>query len=298
MNTQPLAQGVAQALAHAQELGIAREDARILLLHCLRRPLHERAWLVAHDTDALPAETAAHFQTLLARRKSGEPVAYLTGHKPFYGLDLTIDPRVLDPRDDTETLVDWALSLCSAAVGPAPLRLLDLGTGSGAIALALRSQLPNAEITAIDRSEDALTVAAENAQRLGLPVRFLAGSWFTPVPGEQFDLILSNPPYIADNDPHLHALTHEPHAALVSGPDGLDDIRHLVSHALAHLVPGGWLLMEHGWDQAGAVRGLLIDAGFTQVQSRQDLAGTERCSGGCVRGAADGQAEFNTSMAR
>ncbi|MBH1964934.1 MAG: peptide chain release factor N(5)-glutamine methyltransferase [Comamonadaceae bacterium] len=291
-------QRIVEALAHAQELGIAREDARILLLHTLGRPLHERAWLLAHDTDALPPETAAQFQALLARRINGEPVAYLTGRKPFYGLDLAIDTRVLDPRDDTETLIDWALSLCAYPAGPAPLRLLDLGTGSGAIALALRSQLPEAEITAIDRSEDALAVAAENAHRLRLPVRFLAGSWFAPVPDEQFNLILSNPPYIAENDPHLQALQHEPKEALVSGSDGLDDIRHLVTHAASHLLPGGWLLMEHGWDQASAVRALLMDAGFEQVQSRRDLAGTERCTGGCMSSAGDAPAEFTSATTR
>ncbi|MET4579524.1 peptide chain release factor N(5)-glutamine methyltransferase [Ottowia thiooxydans] len=298
MTTQPLAQKLAQALAHAQDLGVAREDARILMLHSLGRPLHERAWLVAHDTDTLPPETLAQFKALLVRRINGEPVAYLTGRKPFYGLELAIDSRVLDPRDDTETLIDWALSLCAHPAGPAPLRLLDLGTGSGAIALALRSQLPEAEITAIDQSEDALAVASENAHRLRLPVRFLAGSWFAPVAGERFNLILSNPPYISENDPHLQALQHEPREALVSGSDGLDDIRHLVAHAASHLVPGGWLLMEHGWDQAVAVRALLMDAGFEHVQSRKDLAGTERCTGGCMSSAGNAPAEFSSATPR
>ncbi len=273
---------LAEALAQAQSLGVAREDARILLLHTLGRPLHDRSWLVAHDTDAMPPDAMGQYEALLLRRLKGEPVAYLTGRKPFYGLELAVDSRVLDPRDDTETLIDWALSLCPSSSRPAPLRLLDLGTGSGAIALALRSQLPSVEMTAIDRSEDALAVAAANAERLDLPLRLLAGDWFAPVQDERFDLILSNPPYISENDPHLRALVHEPRAALVSGPDGLDDIRHLVAHAPAHLLPGGWLLLEHGWDQAEAVRALLAEAGFTQVQSRRDLAGIERCSGGCL----------------
>ncbi|WP_423457033.1 peptide chain release factor N(5)-glutamine methyltransferase [Ottowia sp. VDI28] len=269
-----------QALAHAQTLGLPRAEAGMLLLHVLGRPLHERAWLVAHDSDALPPDISARFETLLSRRMNGEPIAYLTGRKPFYGLDLAVDARVLDPRDDTETLVDWALDLCSPAPRSVPWRLLDLGTGSGAIALALCSQRPAAEVTAIDRSEDALAVAAANARQLNLPLRLLAGNWFAPVQGERFDLIASNPPYIAESDPHLPALIHEPRAALVSGPDGLADIRHLIAHAPAHLLPGGWLLLEHGWDQAGAVRALLAANGFGQVQSRCDLAGIERCSGG------------------
>lgn len=254
----------------------------MLLLHTLGRPLHERAWLIAHDGDAMPDDASARFGTLVQRRLAGEPIAYMTGSKPFYGLDLVVDARVLDPRDDTETLVDWALALCPPTPRPTPWRLLDLGTGSGAIALALCSQRPDAEVTAVDQSKDALAVAISNAERLNLPIRLLAGDWFTPVSGEQFDLIVSNPPYIAENDPHLAALTHEPHAALVSGPDGLADIRHLIAEAPAHLASGGWLLLEHGWDQAEAVRALLSAAGFDEVKSQRDLAGIERCSGGRV----------------
>lgn len=252
----------------------------MLLLHVLGRALHERAWLVAHDGDPMPPEASVQFGMLVRRRLAGEPVAYLTGHKPFYGLDLAVDARVLDPRDDTETLVDWALALSPPGPRPVPWRLLDLGTGSGAIALALCSQRPAAEVTAIDRSEDALAVAAANARQLALPLRLLTGDWFAPVQGERFHLIVSNPPYIAESDPHLPALVHEPRAALVSGPDGLADLRHLAAHAPAHLLPGGWLLLEHGWDQAEAVRALLAAAGFEHVQSRRDLAGIERCSGG------------------
>ncbi|MGB3068042.1 MAG: peptide chain release factor N(5)-glutamine methyltransferase [Ottowia sp.] len=275
---------LAHALAHAQTLGLPRTEAGMLLLHVLERPLHERAWLVAHDSDTLPPDLSARFEALLSRRMNGEPIAYLTGCKPFYGLDLAVDARVLDPRDDTETLVDWALDLCSPATRSVPWRLLDLGTGSGAIALALRSQRPSADVTAVDRSEEALAVATANARQLNLPLRLLAGDWFAPVQDERFDLIVSNPPYIAESDPHLPALVHEPRAALVSGPDGLADIRHLIAHAPAHLLPGGWLLLEHGWDQAEAVRALLAAAGFEQVQSKHDLAGIERCSGGRLAG--------------
>lgn len=271
---------LAQALNYAQGLGLPLSEARMLLLHVLERPTHDRAWLVTHDGDDVPTEAAGRFEQMLHRRLQGEPMAYLTGHKPFYGLDLAVDARVLDPRDDTETLVDWALELCPPEPRATRWRLIDLGTGSGAIALALAQQRPAAKVTAIDRSTDALAVAASNAQRLNLPLRLLEGSWFAPVGGEQFDLIVSNPPYIREDDPHLQALTHEPHGALVSGADGLADIRQLIAQAPDYLVPGGWLLLEHGWDQAVTVRELLASAGFERVQSRQDLAGIERCSGG------------------
>lgn len=267
---------LAQALAAAQALGLERIDAQLLLLHLLRRTDAGRAWLLAHDTDALDADTHARFEALCQRRSTGEPVAYLTGVKEFYGLPLHIDARVLDPRPDTETLVDWALEVLAPL--PAP-RVLDLGTGSGAIALAVQHQRPQAQVSAVDASQDALAVAQTNATRLGLAVRFHQGHWLQGMAGT-FDAIVSNPPYIAAADPHLAALTHEPLQALASGADGLDDIRTIVAQAPAHLAPGGWLLLEHGWDQAGAVRTLLEAAGFGQVQSRKDLAGIGRCSGG------------------
>ena len=263
------------ALAQAQALGLERIDAQLLLLHILNRADAGRAWLLAHDTDTLAPSEQARFIALCQRRAAGEPVAYLRGMKEFYGLTLQVDARVLDPRPDTETLVDWALQLLAPL--PAP-RVLDLGTGSGAIALALQHQRPDAQVSAVDASADALAVAQANAARLGLAVQFARGNWLRGVAG-QFDVIASNPPYIAAADPHLAALRHEPLQALASGTDGLDDIRSIVAQAPSHLLPGGWLLLEHGWEQAEAVQALLRSAGFAEVQSRKDLAGIARCSG-------------------
>jgi release factor glutamine methyltransferase len=276
VNTSPTT--VRQWLAQAQQQGLPRIDAQLLLQHTMGRESHDRAWLITHDDDALTPAQQAAFSALCTRRLAGEPVAYLTGHKEFYGLALQVDARVLDPRPDTETLVDWALELLPAT---AAARVVDLGTGSGAIALALQSQRPDAQVLAVDASADALAVASANAQRLGLAVQFAQGNWLQAVPaGAVFDAIVSNPPYIAADDPHLATLTHEPHEALASGADGLDDIRSIIAQAPAHLAPGGWLLFEHGWDQAEAVQALLRTAGFAQVKSRHDLAGHARCTGG------------------
>ena len=275
----------------------------MLLLHALQRGPNERAWLLAHGEAALPAHTALHYQALCARRLSGEPLAYVTGQREFYGLMLQIDARVLDPRPDTETLVDWALELLPPGQA-APV--LDLGTGSGAIALALQQQRPQAQVWALDASLDALAVARANAARLRLPLRLRHGHWLrgwptaagpanpaTPASPEHPDtdhapepppaalwLIVSNPPYIRAADPHLAALRHEPQQALVSGPDGLTDLREIIASACAHLQPGGWLLLEHGWDQADAVADLLQAHGYQGVTHRLDLAGHRRCSGG------------------
>jgi len=267
---------LAQALAQAHTLGLARIDAQLLLLHTVGRAGSDRAWLLAHDTDALAPVEHAHFLALCQRRMAGEPVAYLTGHKEFYGLALQVDARVLDPRPDTETLVDWALEVIAPLPSP---RVADLGTGSGAIALALQNQRRTAQVLAVDASSDALAVAEANARRLQLPVRFALSNWLAAVEGT-FDAIVSNPPYIPKADPHLAALTHEPLQALASGADGLDDIRTIVAQAPARLARGGWLLLEHGYDQAEAVRALLSQRGFSQVQSHNDLAGIARCSGG------------------
>ncbi len=268
---------LADALRLALGQGLDALDAQLLLLGALGRP-HQRAWLRAHDTDALPLSAEQAFAALCQRRLTGEPVAYLLGRKEFFGLDLVVDARVLVPRPDTETLVEWALELH----GPQPLKVVDLGTGSGAIALALQQARPAWQVWAVDASAQALAVAQLNAQRLGLPIRLHQGNWLEglEVAEGRFDLIVSNPPYIAEGDVHLPALAHEPQSALISGADGLDDIRRITVQAIEQLAPGGWLLLEHGHEQAGAVQSLLSQAGMVSVQSRADLAGTARCSGG------------------
>ncbi len=266
---------VAQCLQQALSQGLARVDAQILLLFALARPLHDRAWLLAHDTELLNEAQQHRWDQALQRRLRGEPVAYITGHKDFFGLTLNVDARVLDPRPDTEILVEWALALLPAGQAD---RVLDLGTGSGAVALALQHQRPAACVTAVDASSDALAVASANALRLNLPVKCVLSHWMDKVPGP-FELIVSNPPYVADGDPHLTALSHEPLSALTSGADGLDDIRQIIAQAPSRLAAGGWLLLEHGWDQAAPVQALLREAGFVQVQSRRDLGGHERCTG-------------------
>lgn len=274
---------LAQCLSQAHALGMARVDAQVLLLHSVGQPLHDRAWLLAHDHDSLTPAQQATWQDALHRRLGGEPVAYITGRKDFFGLTLAVDARVLDPRPDTETLVEWALVTLPAPHAPdAPSwRILDLGTGSGAVALALKQARPDAQVWAVDASEGALAVASANAQGLNLPVQFVRSHWMDAVAGP-FELIVSNPPYVAEHDPHLAALTHEPLQALTSGVDGLDDIRQIIAQAPSRLAPSGWLLLEHGWDQAQAVQLLLREAGFGQIQTRQDLAGLDRCTGGCI----------------
>ena len=270
---------VAQALSAAATQGVERLDAQLLLLHALGRTSDERAWLLAHDNDPLAADLAERFQQHLRRRLAGEPVAYVLGEKEFHGLALQVDARVLVPRPDTETLVDWAIGCLH---GLHEVRVMDLGTGSGAIALALQKARPDLQIHAVDASQDALAVARANGERLGLPVRFAHGNWLDGA-GSGYCLIVSNPPYVRENDPHLPALRHEPLSALAAGADGLDDIRRIVQAAPEHLADGGWLLLEHGHDQAGDGRALLAARGFQQVQSRNDLAGIERCSGGLWR---------------
>ncbi|MDM0112957.1 peptide chain release factor N(5)-glutamine methyltransferase [Variovorax sp. J22R133] len=274
--TQATSRTIVQALADASALGMDRLDAQLLLLHALGRSGDERGWLLAHDTDAVAPEVADAFSRACVRRVAGEPVAYLLGEKEFHGLMLKVDSRVLVPRPDTETLVDWAIECLT---GHREARVMDLGTGSGAIALALQASRPDLQIHAVDASADALDVARANGERLSLPVRFAVGNWLEGA-GTQYTLIVSNPPYIAERDPHLPALAHEPLSALASGPDGLDDIRTIIDSAPAHLADGGWLLLEHGYDQSSAVKTLLSKAGFDEVQSRTDLAGIERCSGG------------------
>ncbi len=269
-----------QALSQAQSLGLERLDAQLLLLHAMGRPTAQRAWLLAHDADDLPAAAQAILNACVQRRAGGEPLAYITGHKEFFGLDLLVDARVLIPRPDTETLVEWALEVLPAQTPAAePARVLDLGSGSGAIALALKATRADLQLSAVDVSEDALSVARENAKRLKLEIDFQQGSWLSGV-REKYHAIVSNPPYVAAHDPHLEALRHEPAQALSAGADGLQDIRQIITAASSHLRPGGWLLLEHGFNQAAAVRELLQLAGFVNVQSRRDLSGIERCSGG------------------
>ena len=269
---------LAQAQAALQAQGLERLDAQLLLLHVLGIEQNQRSWLLAHDTDTLAPSTHETLQAMALRRLAGEPLAYITGRKDFFDLNLQVGPGVLVPRPDTETLVSWALELVPSRGS----RVLDLGTGSGAIALAIKVKQPAAQVWAVDLSEAALDYARNNAQQLGLTVTLLAGHWFDALPSDTdlFDCIVSNPPYVAMHDPHLTALHAEPISALASGPEGLDDLSNITAKALAHLAPGGWLLLEHGYDQASAVRALLHHAGFTHIQSRTDLNGVERCSGG------------------
>lgn len=271
----PAPRTVAEALRQAQAAGIERLDAQLIICTVLGVP---RSWVLAHDGDPLPAEHLGRLLDWLGRRAAGEPFAYLQGEKEFFGLMLRVTPDTLIPRPDTETLVHWALELMPP---DQPLSVADLGTGSGAIALAIASQRPLAQVTAVDFSAGALAVALGNAERLGLAnVRGLQGSWFDTLADQRFDLIASNPPYIAEGDHHLAALRHEPRTALTAGPDGLDDLRHIARLAPTHLKPHGWLLLEHGHDQALQVQQLLQAAGFTEVSTRFDLGGQPRCTGG------------------
>ncbi|MCY7319027.1 MAG: peptide chain release factor N(5)-glutamine methyltransferase [Ramlibacter sp.] len=274
--------------------------------------------MLAHDRDAIATADAQRYQQLCARRAGGEPLAYLVGYKEFFGIELQVDRRVLIPRPDTETLVEWALEVLGAPLKdrqpepvscrPAPgchpgtvsrhpaldpgsttpkgdharqdrMSVIDLGTGSGAVALSVKKACPAARVEAVDVSSAALEVATANARALGLDVGLRLGSWLEGS-ASRYHLIVSNPPYVAIRDPHLAGLVHEPLTALASGLDGLEAIRAIIDQAPAHLHRHGWLLLEHGWDQAGAVRQLLQSAGFAGVRSRRDLAGTERCSGG------------------
>jgi release factor glutamine methyltransferase len=256
----------------------ARAEAEILLAHCLGC---DRTALWARPETAVPSAVAADCRALALRRAAGEPVAYLVGRRGFWTLELEVTPAVLIPRPETELLVEQVLAAFPA---DAPVRLVDLGTGSGAIALAVAAERPCWEILATDAAADALAVARRNAARLGLAaVAFRLGDWAQAFwPGERFSVIVSNPPYVAEGDPHLAEgdLPWEPRAALVAGPDGLDAIRRLVAAAPVHLAPGGWLLLEHGSDQGAAVRAILAGAGLDAVHTVRDLAGLERVSGG------------------
>ena len=256
-------------------------DAQWLLVHALAKP---RSWLYAHGDDIGDAALVARFEALVARRVAGEPVAYITGRRGFWSFDLAVTPATLIPRVETELLVELALARLPR---DRELRIADLGTGSGAIALALAHERPRACVVATDASDAALAVARGNANALGIDnIDFRRGDWLAPLADERFDLIASNPPYIASDDPHLGAgdLRHEPVSALASGRDGLDAIRVIVGNATAHLVTDGWLLLEHGLEQGRAVRGLLHAAGFVDVATEHDLEGRDRVTLGRKRG--------------
>ena len=252
---------------------IERVDAEWLLAHALAK---RRSWLFAHADDPVPADVAERFAALLARRQAGEPVAYLTGTQGFWTLELEVSPATLIPRPETELLVELALARIPMT---AASRIADLGTGSGAIALAIAKERPRAVVVATDASEAALQVARRNAARNHIAnIEFREGDWLAPLAGEHFDLIASNPPYIAEGDPHLGEgdLRFEPASALSSGSDGFDAIRSIIAAAPIHLRSGGWLLLEHGWEQGAAVRTLLAAAGFIEVETARDLEDRDR----------------------
>jgi len=254
----------------------ARLEARVLASHAWGV---DAAWLIAHDTDERPDAQTSAFQTLLTQRLEGQPIAYIVGRREFYGRSFLVSPDVLIPRPDTELLVELALQ----RIPPdQPLDVLDLGTGSGCIAITLALERPLARVTAVDRSAAALTIAQRNADKLNAHVEFLTSDWFTALTGRRFDLIVSNPPYIVATDPHLTQgdLPYEPLSALAAGADGLDDLRQLTRAAAAHLKSGGTLLLEHGYDQAAKVQDLLSQHGIRRPKSWTDLSGIARVSGG------------------
>lgn len=258
---------VAEAIAGA---GIDAREARLLLSEVCG---FSQASLVASPEQEIPFEVENAFLDLTNRRKTGVPVAYLLGRKEFYGLDLSVNPSVLIPRPETELLVDLALAKKASSI-------LELGTGSGAIALAMKTHSRQTRITAVEADLSALLTARRNAAKLNLDIDFRHGRWFAPVAGERFGLIVANPPYVAEGDPHLAELRFEPRSALVAGPEGLDCIRDIVKEAGEYLLPAGWLLLEHGLGQDKAVRDLLADAGFRSLSTWPDLAGIPRVSGG------------------
>ncbi len=248
-----------------------RLEAMLLLEHSLGRP---RSWLIAHDDEAPDTRQQATFQQLLERRAQGEPLAYITGKREFWSLALEVNPDVLIPRPETELLVETALERIPVSESA---QIADLGSGSGAITLAIASERPRATVIGVEFHPGALGVAQRNARRHNLDnVLFIHGPWLAPLHGRRFDVIVSNPPYVAEADPHLDALSYEPRSALAAGPDGLRDLRSIVADASAHLQPHGWLLLEHGADQGDAVRDLFAQSGFSDIETRRDLAGLER----------------------
>jgi release factor glutamine methyltransferase len=261
-----------------------RREAEALMAAALGK---DRAWLYAHADEALDDASWQRFLGLVELRRQGQPVAYLVGVREFWSLPLAVSVDTLVPRPETELLVELALQRLPA---DAALDILDLGTGSGAIALALASERPRARVTAVDLHPRTLAMAGKNAGRLGLGrLRLLRSDWYSALAGERYFLVASNPPYIAENDPHLLQgdLRHEPRMALASGADGLEALRCIVGGAPRHLLPGGWLLVEHGWEQGAAVRGLFLSAGFVEVETARDLEDRERVTlGKCPQGQA------------
>ena len=268
---------VAAALAAARAGGVSQLDAQLMLSGLLGC---SRTQLIAGDDRLLTELEAALWSTRLARRAAGEPLAYVLGEKEFYGLMFEVGPGVLVPRPETELLVDWAGELLRAM--PDSTAVADLGTGSGAVAVALKVHSPWLAMTATDASAQALDVARRNARRHDTEIDFAEGSWWSPLGGRRFGLVVSNPPYIAAGDAHLAALRHEPALALTPGGDGLGALAEIVAGAAPHMAPGGWLLVEHGFDQAEAVRSLFHRAGFEAVTTRRDLAGQPRTTGGVL----------------
>lgn len=257
------------AAALLEGSGLSRLEARRLLSHVLGVPIET---LVAHPEHQVDGQAAARFRELVARRAQGEPIAYLVGEKEFYGRLFKVTPVVLIPRPETELLVQLALDRLRPLRAP---RVLDLGAGSGCIAITLALECPGAEVVAVDRSSEALAVALENVERLGARIECLHSDWFEEVSG-RFDVIVANPPYVAAGDSHLHALRHEPERALVAGDDGLTELRRIIAAAAAHLHADGWIGVEHGHDQGEAVRELFLRAGFTAIETHRDGAGIER----------------------
>ena len=287
---------------HASRLAVAlnldrreaRLEAQILIAHALDV---ERAWLIAHDRDVLTDAQQNAIESLIARRASGEPVAYILGQREFYGRTFKVTPDVLIPRPETELLVETALARLPQ---DRPAQILDLGTGSGCIAITLNLERPDCLVSAIDASPPALSLATDNAKLLKAQVEFVLSNWFAALPPRRYDLIISNPPYIAENDAHLLQgdLPREPRAALASGQDGLEAIRKIIARAAAFLAPDGLLILEHGWEQSQQVQTLLSNAGYRVTQSLSDLAGIRRIAIGAEFSSKSGAPSLHTASHR